>query len=624
MPEHLPEINVRVDLGAGPYTIIGRSATSIKITDTENGFATASVDFHKPKNTLLAQVVKGAPIAVFVKSGSESAWPTRAMFRGKIRFLKKGFGTSGTMVTAKCDGSGYGFAEMLVGCDYGVQSSHGTIRTLKQIVTDASFGIVPAWVQKIRNGSASGYTYDTSSMDDIVGDVPYLYFPYKPASKALNDALDIVQAIKYLNPGPHWMVTTDASPKLLVTPVANHSAAAIAAGWPTYVSANVNKATLIEGRDFHNYTIDDQTEIANYVLYESKFQWPGNGDVTETYPIGDWAAGQYMNAPTYEFNALPESPTVPAVGVNLLKAVFLAAPGGQTHDLYFRKTNFLHLDLTKAGGLYSIPSLSFWAMKHGTNPGYFEVDLCTDDPITTAWFGTIAWDILCPQPDKWYFLEAPVGPYWSIPAMAGNWTGWSFGAGNWADFNWLRFRWGIDGNAGGIIYLDGLKIAGWVLRGAKNSTLIGASQAKMRVVSDNYAKGDTLIATDDSGTVAMFAKAELLRQQAQTQAMTITTRLLRDALAGQLLHVKARPVGGVFAVDVDFRITKLVHEINDKIAATTFNLTDDVVNSQSRAAFDSVNSVIASYRPEFQDRQATGTKLRDIDITQTILEKDYP
>lgn len=612
MPGHLPQVNVKVDLGSPAYSVIGRSATSVKITDTENGFSVGSVDFHKPVGTLLSKILKNSTIKVYVKSGSESSWPVRPMFSGKIRFLKKGFDASGgTMITAKCDGVGYGFAEMLVGCEYGYQSVNKTVQTIKEIMTDAGIGIVPAWVQKILNGVASGYSYDTTKMDDVTGNIPFLYFPFKPASKALNDALDMVQAIKGTNPGPHWKVNTDN--KFLLTTVGSHSADAISEGWPTYVGGDVAKATLIEGRDFRNYVIDDQTEAANYILYESKFQWPGNGDLTESSVIGDWEGIQctpYLATSDYK------------IGTHSLKAVFTTAAVGQPyHQVNYSRLTPLHLDLTKAGGIYSIPSLSFWAMRHGTNTGLLEVGLATDDPITTAWFGQVDWNTLVPKEDIWYFIELPVGPYWSTPTATGSFSGWTFGAGNWADINWIYFKWWIDDNVGGFTFLDGIRFNGYVLRGAYNSTLISSSQAKMRVVSDKYAKGDTLIASDDSGTIAMFAKAELLRQMQTNRATTVSTRLLREAQAGQLLRLYARPIGGVYEVNgVDFRASKLVHEITDKVLMTTFNLTDDVTNAMSRSAFDSVNAVIASYRPEFQDRQATGTKMRDIDITQTLLE----
>lgn len=617
MPEHLPEINVKVDLGSPAYSVIGRSATTIKITDTENGFATGSIDFHKPVGTLLTKLLKNSTVKVYVKSGSESSWPARPLFTGKIRFLKKGFDAAGgTLIVAKCDGSGYGFAEMLVGCEYGYQSTHPTVKTLKQIVTDASFGIVPAWIQKVRNTAlSSGYSYDTTSMDDITGDVPYLYFPWKPASKVMGDLIDIVQAIKGTSPGPHWIVNADD--KLLVTTVGNHSAAAIAAGWPTYVSGDINKATLIEGRDFHNYALDDQMEIANYILYESKFQWPGSGDLTESSVIGDYEGIQCT--PTLETSGQK-------IGDNCLKTVFGSTiPGQPYHTVNYSRTAFLHLDLTKAGGIYSVPSLSFWAMRHGTNLGSLEIGLATDDPITTAWFGQVDWPTLVQKEDIWYFIELPVGPYWSTPVATGSFSGWTSGAGNWSDVNWIYWKWWIDDNSGGIVYLDGIKFNGYVLRAAFNSTLIGSGQAKMRIVSDKYAKGDTLRAGigNDTGTIAMFAKAELLRQQQQSQSVTVMSRLLRDAQAGQLVHMKARPSGGSYGIDVDMRIQKVVHEISAKNVTSSFNLTDDVTNSITRAAFDSVNAVIASYRPEFQDRQSTGTKLREIDITQTVLETDY-
>lgn len=615
MPAYMAKTNVKAELGSPAYTVIGRSAVDLKITHTENGFPVASVVFHKPQNTLLSNLLKSALIKLYVKDGSEVAWTK--MFSGKIRFLKKGLDAQGgSLVTAKCDGSGYGFAEMVVGEEYGAQSINKTVKTMKQILTDSTIGIVPKWVNKILNTAvASGYAYDTSSMDDITGDVPYQYYPFKPASKALGDLLDIVQAIKGANPGPHWLVNTDD--KLLVTTVAGHSAAAIAAGWPTYMGASLASATLQEGRDFYDFVFDDQTESANYILYHSKFQWPGSGDLTETYPVGDWVGDNFTVG--YSTSADPK------VGNQCLTAE--STSGGATGLIDFCRESFLHLDLSKAGGQYSIPEFGFWMRRGANTPasGTILLHLCNNYAHTVYFGGTIDIASFLPQIDKWFYVEMPVGPYWYVPQYSGLFSTWfdPVGGADWTDINWIR--WVLTtGNVGAIHSLDGLRIAGTVLRAAYNSTLIGSSQAKMRIVSDEYAKGDTLIPADDSGTIALLAKAELLRQMQTSRVATFSTKLIRAALPGQLVHMHARPAAGVYEIDADYRITQLVHSVTAAATKTSFSITDDLTNSISRAAFDSINEITKSFRPEFQDRQASGIKLRDIDITQVILEKDYP
>jgi hypothetical protein len=48
-----------------------------------------------------------------------------------------------------------------------------------------------------------------------------------------------------------------------------------------------------------------------------------------------------------------------------------------------------------------------------------------------------------------------------------------------------------------------------------------------------------------------------------------------------------------------------------------------VINSYPRMAWTNINKIQAAARPEFQDRQASSLKTREIDVTQTILEETY-
>jgi hypothetical protein len=101
--------------------------------------------------------------------------------------------------------------------------------------------------------------------------------------------------------------------------------------------------------------------------------------------------------------------------------------------------------------------------------------------------------------------------------------------------------------------------------------------------------------------------------------------ILRELLAGQLLHIHAKKtLSGTWNIDRDMRAVRVEHDwdkVNgfiDRIAVTS-----DLINSYPRMAWTNMNKVLAAARPEFQDRQATSIKTREIDVTQSILETTY-
>jgi len=52
-------------------------------------------------------------------------------------------------------------------------------------------------------------------------------------------------------------------------------------------------------------------------------------------------------------------------------------------------------------------------------------------------------------------------------------------------------------------------------------------------------------------------------------------------------------------------------------------VTDDVKNAHTRASWTDYHKLKEAERPEFQDRQATSIKMREIDITIPKLIKTY-
>jgi len=620
--------NLKVTVDATDY--IDSESLGVNITGFENGFDQATVFFNDFKTVNRTNVAIAKTISIYTKEYS-GAYGS-AEFSGVIRFRTEKFDVkNGEVITAICDGAGYGFAETLCNQEYGSQSNNPTLDTLKEILTDATYGLVPKYVNCVLNGPASGYTYTTTAVDDITGTIRYLYFPYKPNSKALCDICNLSQAIKGTNAGPHWIVTPDK--KLIVTTVGNHSAAAIAAGYTTYYAGSQANATLTQGSDFLGGSFENQSTQANYILYHSNWLWSGNGDLAENETVSNGDGWENWSAnTTLAYNATADYSKIGSKCIELTWNDTTLGDFGYGNTGTGAYTEFYHLDLTKAGGKYNIPTFNFWAKRNaaftlGASPDWLGIQ------FHSSWSGIdeyfviyVDLTLLVPNDDEWYFIEFPIGPYNYLPALGNGFTKFIGTAGaDWSDIINITFECNIRPNTSKFA-VDGVCCAGWVLRSAANSTIFASDGViKTRIINDPFGKDDTLNADDDSGTIAQLAYAELLRAQTTPKIGDISVPYLPGLRAGQLVHIHARPnSAGVMQINSDFRVTQYTHQLNSKEWSTKLTLTDDVKNSQSRASFESINEVRKNIRPEYQDKQATGIKMRDIDITQTILGKDYP
>jgi len=260
-------------------------------------------------------------------------------------------------------------------------------------------------------------------------------------------------------------------------------------------------------------------------------------------------------------------------------------------------------------------NISFGDYSNGGAPTINEFFTYFGDKITSA--------------NEWYHIALPIGPYYQSAQMEFNeWT--ENNNPDWALIDFILFNCRSAGGVRGKIYIDNLSINGYVLRGARETTIDATNPLKLKPITDNIAKDDTLTSgtpgTTDVGTIARMAYAELLRCKSTPYVATFTTPVIKDLLPGQLLYIKAKKKSdGTFNIQKDFRLTKLIHEFapDPKGWKTHHCVTDDVTNANARQAFTDLNKILADMRPEFQDRQASSIKTREIDITQAILEESY-
>jgi len=677
MPTYMTTPRVKVTLGSTEFE--NSKNISGEIIRVENGFDTATLVLSDYQSLLYPSVVTaGTAYQVDIKNQGDSAYTT--VSKGVVRFPILPTEPTET-IRLKCDGSGYGFGDTYCAQQYGTQSTNPTLNSLLTILTDASYGIVTKYVNKILGSTTdSGFAYTTTTVDDVVGEIPYLNYPYKPNNKALDDICDLISAINAGTAGPHWIVTTDD--KLHVKLINGTQAS-----WTKYYGDSQANATLVQGLDFHEpYRFEKMGPEANYVIYagivekgdyceNNSADWLGSNttisdeSVDESLLTGDAASGQKVvnvaDGSKFTVQDLvylvedtegKETAIVKLVNVNELTmkenlvGTFHTADNAKVvldnvrtgtysikarHDAagypeaIYPDSHDLALNIDRIGSRNSVPMLSFYVRRDDhCNDTSFTVGLWTWDGANYAYYERDIVDKLTLE--EWNHVVLPIGTYykqspdwdgvpWTVTCSGMNITNWSA-----IDSFYFLASATLDGNA--QFWIDGLSIQGKIIRVAKNSTNIAAKKVKMKVITDNIGKDDSLVASDHTGTMARMAYAELLRLQKTSLVGTVTTPMIKDALPGQWLHIHAKRAidGSSFNVDADMRITKMTHTFGLDGFFTTFELTDDVTNSNPRPAFEDINKVWSAIRPEFQDRQACNIKVGDVDNLIVPLEKDYP
>jgi hypothetical protein len=363
---------------------------------------------------------------------------------------------------------------------------------------------------------------------------------------------------------------------------------------------------LEQGIDFTQFNFQKLMPEANHIVYYGLWQKPTNGDAWTEGLISSWGHDANLT--------LTSEGSIVQVGAKSLRAEI---PSGGSGDFYWPSGKNAAWDFTKISTNTNIPHIKFYYRYHGSSmAGTFGFH--TD---STHYSFVDLWS-LAPNPDTWYHLDFPFGPYWDKDADVGMFV-WSKGTtdyADWANVNYINF--GLSAAPGNYEYVDGLFMAALVCRIAKNSTNIGTYGLRSKLIKDDVGKDDTLTPTD-TGLMAQMAKAELLRCQTAPIVGTVTVKMIKDLLPGQLLHIHAnKKPDGSFYIDKDMRVTRVTQKFSP--FESTINLTDDKVNANAREAFTSMNTFLKAIRPDYQDRQAASIKVGSLDITVPRIEMDYP
>jgi len=616
--QRAPQAQVTVTHSAVDYII---DALSITNSRRENGFDIGSVIIEDTDaKHYVDHVAADDVITIKQKDASDASWIT--ILKGRIRRVEPILSSQGNLLKLACDGAGYGLGDLLCGEEYGTESANSTLDTIREMVKDASNGIVPKWVNNLLGtATATGHSY-TTFVEDIAGSMRYLYFTYKPAYKAINDVCDVVQAIKGASAGPHWIV--DTSDRFLLTTVGAHSAAGDnpAQHWPTWWRTDQAGSTLEEGKDFLNFRFQDLAKEANYVLY--------HGKVIKPLDLDKYTQN---NAADYENNGkvteADDASGKVGAAIKFTSANY-AGPGSNLGQSRYPDTDDLDLNITNMGGKYDVPVFHAWAKIDANFYGMNGVFYFTFIDSTDEYFGIghLSNNLMFTAANQWTEFTIPIGPYWMY-ATSGipSWFEAPFigvMTPDWSDIQQIGVQFTFNADDWDC-WLDNFYISGSVIRGARQSAAYSSSDpCKMRLITDSVAKDDTINASGDSGTIARLTYAELLRGMSTPRVGTFTIPIANDLLPGQKVYLKYKKKSdGTFRKTEAYRVTQLVHNITEFGFTTTVEVTSDLTNANPRPMPTAVNIALQAVRPEFQDRQASSIKARDVDVTQAILEKSY-
>ena len=610
-----PKFKLLFNSGVDVYT--GTVGLNFQMNSYENGFLVATITLHAPALDELEDIVTvGTDIQYQVKDSSEGGYTE--IFNGVIRFVTQELRETGEVLIVKCDGLGSALADTIIGQEYGNQSKLGPVDTLLEILTDATYGMIPKWVKKVLNTAEdSGYAYLTTDIEDVSGTIKYIKFPWKPCDKAITDLCDLLTAMNaptYATPGagPHWYVDSAGCIhlKLISSDRAN---------WKKYAGAAATQAsaTLVQGFDFTDFSLEKMQPEANLVMYNGIFRRPGDGDSWTDYGCDlHWEKdGAYPN--------ISVEPTITQVGDWALK-MWIDAEYIVT--AFTPTTQDAAWDFNKLSRPMAVPTLNFYARCDNLSgntvvspavrlctdkDNYFEKELNAD--LTEA---------------TWNRFQLPIGGYYRQYAQKSGFEWVEVDPDvilNWNNINFIAFAFYTNTYGDVYFYVDGLYFGDVpIVRIAKDGTKIASDHLKVKVVTDNQAHDDALSDTDDSGLMARAAYAELLRLAKTSRVGTLTIPYTRYVKPGQLVHVHAKKnSGGTFKINDDFRVTKIVDQLSAGKWIKTLHVTDDLTNARVRPAYDSLKRANENQRPEFQDKQSTSLKTGSLALDTPTWTKDY-
>lgn len=500
---------------------------------------------------------------------------------------------------------------------YGTQSTNSSIYTVKQILTDTNYGIIPKYVEKVlASETNSQYAINTTKIADVTSNIRYLYYPGKEATKALEDMLDLVAAANAPNAGVHWIVVASGTTAYLCLATIGAHENPPADIWPTWWNTDRTNSTIDVDEDMVISPFQKLRSEANYILYTGNFRRPVDGNKWTEGNASEWGVLSETG------DGIVEDETsvykIPSKSIRIREPTNAKWVVG-----YYPSTAAMSINIEKIESRTSVPHIGFYIRRNanvyvgGAGPQMPSIFLGTGPFADLKYFFVNLYNLgYLSDANKWYHVSLPIGNYHKVEEAV-DWEWSQNGTPSWSDIDWIGFACSASA-ADCRMYVDGLRIEGVLVRGAYDSAKYATQRCKIMFIRDDVPKDDSLVATDDSGEIAQFAKAELCRAIGEPVTGQIIIPMRPTIKPGQLCHIH---FGN--CVDSDMRILEAAHSYSLAAALTSLVLTDDVTNSKARQPSTLYNRLIEMQAPSFQDRARATLISGNLDVTHQILEKSY-
>jgi len=590
---------------------INDQALQIQLVRPENNisYLTAQVnDYESSKFVDIFDVFDAIDLSLRYGSG---AWTK--VFSGYVSIPAPHLSGRGEILEVGAWGEGIALSKTHCDESYGVESiDNNAVDTPKEILED----LIDEHINK-SFGVAAGSNWSIGKKVDNAHaglSVTFLNSQYLDNFVNVNRVCSLTNAYAQGLPqvSVHWFVDPDANLRFKKID-ADHSDGAWDRYWGgtegtdpgTAASSTIEVAKDMVVYDFKKNPHPDS--YANHIVLSSKFRMPSEDYWTEDHGgIALWDDDGNVN--------MSDSATH-IVGSHSVLLEGTAILG----EAWYPAAQNAGWDFTLCGSQNTVPTLNMW-LRRNKDLGLTSVDLYTAAGNWFSMYDSITSYI--PSANEFCFLSLPIGPYHAVHDEFTK-KRWYIGAGapDWADINWIQFSFPADNTLD--LYVDDLHFSGVIVREAKDTSEITDHKPWQKIIRNDTAVNDTLVASDDSGTAARLAYAELLRRSQTPTVGIIQLPLAPTILPGQTLHIHAcKKSDGTFRIDADYRVKEVRHTIDNRGFLTTLNLTSDVTNTHAFGA-PTAYGLLKQYAGALGHSEARNLKGGDLDNLIPRLTKSY-
>jgi len=609
--EH-PNFKVTITHGGASTDYTNSVFSKIQVKRRENNYDVATL-LCADENSVLYQSSIDVldEIKIYFKDVLDTVWTQ--VFGGNIRQALPTNSSQGFFMQLLCKGYGAALEETSCNRDYGLESSHSSLDTAKEIWQD----LVDNFINKsLGSANPTGYAITKTKIADVAAATPikYINVPYKECRDVVNTVCTLTSAIGAGSaPGAHWIV--DNNKNLIINTIGTHENPA---EWPDWWNVTEANSTLVQGIDFTNLTVLDKSEeFSNNVVLVTDFRRPTYDYWTEDsggealWGSEDLAGKSNCNTAGYFI-----------VGSHSLKLDSNPTPTVPAYA-YYPLTADLGWDVTRWGSEKTPPRINFYVYKHLINNSTTFIQLSNNKTArkTDFYYGKFL-DWGSDPEDTWLHKSIPIGPYWKSDTESSKFRWLVFGdPDDWTRIDSVEFI--MVSSANGSLYIDDLHFTGKIIRSAKNTTNIMANHEFQKVLISRNAMDDSCKANDDSGFAGRIAYAELLRRQSLPTTIIFQTTMHPEMMAGQKCHIHAcKKADGTFRIDTPMRILTVQHDLESS-ATSTVTATTDLKNSVPI----SVPDQYAMWQENMFLNSKEAKNIRsgaEVDLLIPIIQRDYP